>query len=87
MEPASSIESSVLICTVFHHFSGQLRLGIRWDQDQENPVGGLWSQWCSVEPENVVPSPDLAVPHGASKQLSSSYMSQQILWLLPKPTT
>lgn len=32
-------------------------------------------------------SPSGAVPHGASKQLSSSYMSQQILWLLLKPTT
>lgn len=29
---------------------------------------------------------DPAVPHGTSKQLSSSYMSQQIPWLLFKPT-
>lgn len=40
MERESGIESSVLLCTVFHHF----RLGIRWDQDHENPIGDLWSQ-------------------------------------------
>lgn len=76
-------ESSPLFCfALFSTTSDWVLDGTRTMRTLEETYG---VSGHSEEPGNVVPSG--TVPRGASKQLSSSYMSQQILWLLLTPTT